>query len=1109
LGLGIAWFIAAVGLFAGAAWLESWQSLLVLLLGDAACLLAVSRLARLRRSPSRTDFESALTSALMLGVYTAVITLLVGYPLQHLRSEPTLGAALALSGAEVLAMLGLWHLWPAFGLTALDGAHHFPYRRQRGLLTRSIAAARYLTNEHELFFSHGLPSAAALLLLVQAALGIAGIATVLPERWHGYALAGYALLVAPLTSWVVLRRSASALLQESRRQRGEQVRDRAEQHAPVAEETTEPLPEDRNDLGAILLRCVRAGQVKLALSALEHGADPNGVPPASDRDQRSLLVLAALNPDMRLLRGLIARGADLNRAHAGLSPLLAATRDSQEGRAEAVTTLLTNGAQPNCADSDGNTPLHFAALSATPIVAALLCDAGAAVDAVNRSGHTPLGVACEAGNWELARFLLERGAKLEVAHGQPALLAAAAAAEDDVQGVKLLLRRKARVDARDALGRTALMTAALHGHAAIAKALLDAGAQVNASDSHGTTALMEAARADSGEVIEELALHKPAADLVDHAGRSALMIASQSKRASEATVRQLLQLGAARSLSVADGRRAVDFAAAGGRWNIVALLDPDYPQPATVSESATLPTCAADSPEHLLDALRFGNWNVAEQFAPAVREWPQAERARLYLDLATHSDSATRRWLLNHGLDANTALANGDSLLHAVLEQLPEALSAAAELVAGGAQVADGATFLRFCAVLARSQEAQSEPLCLELIERGADIFAADADGRTPLALAVGAGSVALVHALLARGVDPQSRDRLGRTPLFAVLTAPADRAQALIQALLRAGANAETRSANGETPLGLALARTELQYWLNWQTWKLPQRALRGSDLVDAAACGDAAAVAKLAALGLAIDASDAQGATALLRAAGNGHVDVVTCLLEHGADPAHAVASGATALSAAVSARQQSVVEALLRAGVAVDQRLAGGGTALMIAAGLGFPESVSQLLAHGAKADVADERGTRALHAAAQFAFATKDAERAQRTLESLLNAGASPDAANGAGQTALTLLLGAHAPARSGADQRQLLALLPLLLKHVTDVNAQDKRGVGALHACAMHGLLLPARALLAAGADPTRVDVLERTPREIAHLLGYIDVAAELGLPAAQQRRAPV
>jgi len=1105
---GIAWFVAALGAFAGAAFADSWVALAALLCADALCLLALSRFTQLRRAPGlRADVACIGAYLLLLAAYAAVAALLVGYPMEHLRREPTLGSALAVSGAAVLALLGLWHLWPAFGLVALDATHKFPYGPRRSPLARSIALARHLSTGNELFFSHGLIAAAALLLLVQGGLSLSGISIAVSGDLRLYALAVYALVAAPLISWLVLRRSASALLLECRRERAERSHETVSNK--VERPTEEPavaVPDDGADLNGMLLRCVRAGQVKLALSALEHGADPNGVPAPDDRDQRSLLVLAALNPDMRLLRGLIAKGADLNRAHAGLPPLIAATRDSQEGRVEAVTTLLTNGAQPNCTDADGNTPLHFAALSVRAIVAALLCDAGAALDTVNRSGQTPLAVASEAANWELARFLLERGAKVEAAHAQPALIAAASIGEDDVQGVKLLLKRKARVDARDALGRTALMAAALHGHAAIAKALLDAGAQINASDAHGTTALIEAARADSMEVIEELARHKPAADLVDHAGRSALMIASQSKRASEQTVQRLLELGAARSLAVADGRRAVDFAAAGGRWNIVALLDPEYPRPATVSDADIAPPCTADSPDHLLDALRFGNWAVVDNFATCIREWPQVQRARLFAELATHSDPGTRSWLLNRGLDANAALEDGSLLLRVVLDQLPESLPAAQELLGANAPVG-GSDALRRTLLVCTGNSAL-ESFALDLLERGADCFGADAEGRTPLAHAVGAGSVVLTHALLARGVDPQTRDRLGRTPLFAALAAATETAKPLLQALLRAGANPEARSANGETPLGLALARPELQHWLNWPAWKLPRRGLRGFDVVDAAASGDKSAVEKLLALGLPIDATDALGAPALLRAAGNGHAATVAYLLEHGANPAQTAASGATALSAAVSARQSAVVDVLLQHGVAADQRLPGGGTALMIAAGLGFPEFVVQLLAHGAQADATDERGTRALHAAAQYAFASREVERARRTLELLLDAGAAIDACNGAGQTALTLLLGAHAHPRTPVDQAPLLTLLALLVKRRADVNAQDQRGVGPLHACAMHGLLLPARALLAAGADPTRGDLLGRTPREIAQLLGFVDVAAELGLPAAQIRRAP-
>ena len=166
-------------------------------------------------------------------------------------------------------------------------------------------------------------------------------------------------------------------------------------------------------------------------------------------------------PDLRLLRALIGHGIDLNQAQAGMTPLLAATRDSWHGRPDAVTTLLANGADPRTADREGNTPLHHAARSSDPGVAALLRDAAAEIDALNLEGVTPLGVACMAGNWRLAKFLLERGARPEPPGGQPVLLAAAATEEDDPAGVLLLLKHKAKVDTRDPLGRSALHEAAL------------------------------------------------------------------------------------------------------------------------------------------------------------------------------------------------------------------------------------------------------------------------------------------------------------------------------------------------------------------------------------------------------------------------------------------------------------------------------------------------------------------------------------------------------------------------------------------------------------------------------------------------------------------------
>jgi ankyrin repeat protein len=1100
---GLLCFVPAVIVFTAAGMLHHPSAIALLLVADALTMTAICQVVGLARERTFTAnvLRRGSAYALLLTGYAALVALLISYPLWWLESDPTLAATLALTTAVVAALLLPWRLWPAFGIV-------FAWRRKRrkldSILFLSVGFARQLTSQNDLFFSHGLAVGLCLLVLVTGAMSLAGILAVLPEQIRIPALAGYALVLAPLAHLIIVNRCMGAALVERRRERADAT---TEVVAPSETSAAEPalpvqLPASlaAPDLDAMLLRSVRAGQTDLALAALARGADASAVPPASDRDQRSVLALATLNPDMRLLRSLIARGADLNRAHADLPPLIAATRDSHQGRPDAVMTLLTNGADPRCVDAAGNTPLHYAVLSELPIVAALLRDATAPLDPVNRDGLTPLGMACAAANWNLVRFLLERGAKSECDRAQPALLCAAGISDDDPTGVELLLKRKANVDARDALGRTALMVAALQGQAGIVAALLEAGAQAGLADSRGTTALMEATRSGSQEVLRAIMDHDPALDVVDASGRSALIIACQSRQGCEATVRHLLLAGAARDLTAADGRRAVDFAAAAGRWNIVALLDPEYPLPANMADPAPVEV-DPQSPTHLLDALRFEHWNIVENFSTEIRDWTVDQRLQLLVDLAEHESSAPRSWLLGHGLQADVFAPEAANSLSNLLERLPDTTAALLEWHAAGASPAGGDGVVRLSDALSRggAHGDALERLALAMIENGAEIFSRGRDGRSPLAHAVASGSVALVQALLDRGVDPNSSDRQGRSPLFDALTLSADRALMMTRALLQAGADPELTSASGETPLGLALARpeSELRKLLNWPQWKLPHRRLRDADLSAAAAVGDTEAVEKLLQLGLSIHAVDSQGATALLRACGCGHAALVGRLLELGADPGQQAPSGATPLSAAVTARRDAVVATLLKRGLPVDQRLPAGGTALMIASALGYPEIVALLLEHGAQTKAQDERGTQALHAVGQFAFRSAETTRAQRIFELLLKHGADVNATNVAGQTPLLLLLGARAEPGTTADQKHLLVLLRQLLVAGADVNVQDQRGVSALHACAMHGLLLPARVLLAARADTSRRDVLDRSAREVAHLLGYIDVDAEI------------
>jgi FOG: Ankyrin repeat len=337
-------------------------------------------------------------------------------------------------------------------------------------------------------------------------------------------------------------------------------------------------------LGIELYEAARAGRVDRALQLLAAGADAHALPPAEGRDQRQLTVLAAVLPDLRLLRALIAAGVDLNQPHRGMTALLAATRDSWHGRPEAVMTLLANGADVRIADAEGNTPLHFAARTADPGVAALLRDAAAELDVLNNEGYSPLAIACQAGNWRLARFLLERGAKADLEHAVPALVAAAAGEDDDPAGVQLLLKHKARVDARDRSRRSALHLAAAAGHLELIQVLMNAGANLEARDNAGRTPFLEACAHARSEAVQALLPYRPDLHAVDGSGLNGLWLASAAEGIQVGLIQQLLALQLDPGITDAHGRRAVDMAAAAGRWAVVAALDPGYELPAAVSE---------------------------------------------------------------------------------------------------------------------------------------------------------------------------------------------------------------------------------------------------------------------------------------------------------------------------------------------------------------------------------------------------------------------------------------------------------------------------------------------------------------------------------------------
>lgn len=1056
--------------------LASRWSLLALMLAQPLFALAFSLWRGTRSLPdARAIRRDLLALAALWASAYAVLAMVIGWPLESLRESGALMAALSLSLACGIALLGLWRIWPIIGLACRIG----------GSLTLVLSAAVPAGARDA---GRGLGLALAVFTILASGLVLA---------WPGLLPAAPGLLAAHLLfslvgHWLIQRLGAAPLSQPSMLP----VLAMPEVSASDDDEAAETDPDLR------LYAAARGGRVDAALAALDEGGDGHRLPDPEDRDQRSLPMLAALLGDLRLLRELIARGVDLNQSHAGLTPLLAATRDSWHGRPEAVMTLLANGSDPRAVDGEGNTPLHHAARSTDAAVAALLLDAGAEVDARNHEGITPLSVACAAGNWRMARFLIEHRGKPEPQDGQPALLAAAAG-DDDPAGVMLLLKHKARIDARGTGQRTALMEACAAGNTEIVGVLLDAGADRNAHDSAGMTPLLDAARSGEPAVLRRLATARPDVSSCDHEGRNALVHACEAGASAEC-LQVLLAMGVDNGQRDGNGRRALEVALGAGRWPLVAVLDPDYPLPASLvdgsggePEPATTPPPERSPRERLRDALQCEPFDAASA-TELVGRLEAGDFAVLLLECC-EGDLQRLDWLLAHGASADARLGGeGDSVMFTLLRRGGDALTALQRLLDRGATATGRGGLARYLDACVRRDHGSRghEQFALGLVERGADAFSAsEGISEAPLMSAVRLGWQRLLEALLAQGADPNVRDVRGHAPLH--LAATLGREPAL-RALIRYGASPELRAADGQTPQGMALAanRREISCWLEWRTWTLPGRPLQPFDLPSAAISGDREAIERLLDLGLPINAHDNQGCTALLRAAGGGHLEAVNLLLARGADTGIAARTGATALSAAISMRQVAVVDALLQAGATPNQSLPGQVSPLMLAAALGLPDILSRLLAQGADPLATDDQGLGALHCAALHAFSSRDAQRVLAMFDLLLLADVPADAANRSGHTPLLLLLGARAEAGASCDENVLLAAMERLLGEEVSLDRQDARGLSPLHLAAQHGLHRIVQRLLRAGGNRHLRDTLGRSAHDLALLRGYVDVASE-------------
>ena len=234
---------------------------------------------------------------------------------------------------------------------------------------------------------------------------------------------------------------------------------------------------------------------------------------------------------------------------------------------------------------------------------------------------------------------------------------------------------------------------------------------------------------------------------------------------------------------------------------------------------------------------------------------------------------------------------------------------------------------------------------------------------------------------------------------------------------------------------------------------------------LVDAAAQQDWHAVRAYLSEGVDVNATRADGATALLWATHWDDLDIVTALLGAGADPNVADDHGVTPLMRAGENVSTVVARVLLEAGANANAAQTSGLTSLMVAARTGSGDLVRALLAHGADVNAATfETGATALMWAVEASH--------HDLVDVLLETGADVEASSNKGFTPLlfaarngdiemakTLIAAGADVNETGSDRTHPLPLsivsrhnefAMFLLREGADPNGAI-HGVSALHA----------------------------------------------------------
>jgi len=655
---------------------------------------------------------------------------------------------------------------------------------------------------------------------------------------------------------------------------------------------------------------------------LDNGADIE----SRDNYSHTPLYGAVLYGHRDVVTLLMERGADVNtQNNSGWSPLSCAGR---RGFTEIVRTLLDNSVDIQSRDNDGLTPLCHAVCGKHHDVVALLIEHGAVVNTQDNNGVSPVSFASWQGCTDIVRILLGNGSDIESRDnsGRTALNYAVGGERHEV--VTLLIECGAVVNTQENDGGSPLSYASRHGFTEIARILLDNGADIESRDNDGRTPLYCGVHGKHCDIVTLLI--ERGADV----NTKASPISYASAMGYTETERILVDDGADIESRNNYGWSPFFY---GKHPNVVTLLT-ERGADVNTQANITMSPLSCASFEGLTEIVRILLDNGAD-----IESRDNYSCTPLYYPV--HGNLCD---MIEHRAAVNAQGNNSRSPFRLVdgqgwTEKTRRVLDHGADFFS---RPNDGHTPL-FNAVLGKHND-----VVTLLIERGADVNTKRKDGLSPLSYASWLGRTEIMSTLLDNGADIESRDNYGRTMLYSAVF---NEYHGTVSVQVECECTVNTKQNDDELPhrnhahwqRGTDMVRMSLEHDIVAEARRQGRTPLYKTNVSDK--CQDM--VSFLIECGADVNTQDNDGKTPLIAACDVETVDIVRLLLKHGSQVNLCDYTGWTALHYAARAGHTMKVEQLLAAGADVNLTANGNESCLLIAALYRHADVVQALVAAGA--------------------------------------------------------------------------------------------------------------------------------------------------------------